>query len=173
MEKPGSPASRIRLRRADLPPSAGLTIAHDMSPFGDMLTAREDPVWRALADPTRRRVLDLCADRPRTSGEVCAAFPSLARTSVLKHLGILVEARLVSVEREGRRRHNATVPETLARVCLPWVDRHARRLARRMDRLRRWAEAGESSLASPTAPAKGASRERREVRRRAGRRRHD
>jgi DNA-binding transcriptional ArsR family regulator len=138
-----------------------------------MLRRRGDLVWRALADPTRRRVLDLCAKRPRTSGDVCDAFPSLARTSVLKHLDVLVEARLVAVRRSGRRRFNATVPATLTRVCLPWVERHARHLAQKMERLRRWAEAEQSSRASSAAPVEGDSREREEARRRAGRRRHD
>jgi len=129
-----------------------------------MSIVSDDVVWRALADPTRRAVLDLCAEQPRTTGDVCAAFPALARTSVMKHLDLLVDAGLVATRREGRRRLNATVPATLTTTCLPWVERHARRLAQTMDRLRLWAEA--------TASAEGGPRERSKPDRRAGRRRN-
>ena len=47
-----------------------------------------DHVWKALADPTRRELMDLLSERPRTTGELCAAFPALGRTTVMKHAGI-------------------------------------------------------------------------------------
>ena len=58
-----------------------------MSPYSDMLaTKSDDTIWRALADPVRREILDLLAVEPRTTGELVAHFNSLCRTGVMKHL---------------------------------------------------------------------------------------
>jgi len=70
-----------------------------------MIESGLDPVWKALADPTRRRILDLLRDRPRTTGDLCAAFP-LTRFAVMKHLSVLKGAGLLTVRREGRERWN-------------------------------------------------------------------
>lgn len=70
-----------------------------------MNQATSDTVWRALGDPTRRRILELLGERPRTTGELCAAFPT-TRFAVMKHLALLVEAGLVEVRRQGRERWN-------------------------------------------------------------------
>src|SRR6516165_535124 len=43
------------------------------------------PLWRALADPTRRRILDLLRERPRVTGEIAAQFP-VSRIAVMRHL---------------------------------------------------------------------------------------
>src|SRR5579875_2314669 len=62
-----------------------------------------DPTWKALADPTRRAVLDLLRDRPRTTGELTASFePRLSRFAVIKHIGVLESAGLVVSRRRGR-----------------------------------------------------------------------
>jgi DNA-binding transcriptional ArsR family regulator len=48
----------------------------------------EDPeasLWRALADPTRRRILDLLRERPRVTGEVASHF-AISRVAVMRHL---------------------------------------------------------------------------------------
>lgn len=100
-----------------------------------------DRVWKALADGTRRALLDLLARRPRTTGELCAHFarPSaggLGRTGVMKHLDVLVDADLVLVRREGRRRWNHLNPVPIQRVCDRWVSRHVRDLARSASRLK-------------------------------------
>ena len=42
-------------------------------------------LWRALADPTRRRILDLLRERPRVTGEIAAQFP-ISRIAVMRHL---------------------------------------------------------------------------------------
>jgi ArsR family transcriptional regulator len=76
----------------------------------------KDGVFRALADPTRRRILELLADDDLTAGELADEFP-IAFASVSHHLGVLKGAGLVSAEREGqfvRYRLNTTVfQETL------------------------------------------------------------
>lgn len=64
-----------------------------------------DSVFKALADPSRRKLLDLLKDAPKTTGELCNAF-SLTRYGVMKHLTILEEAELITIRREGRERWN-------------------------------------------------------------------
>lgn len=78
------------------------------------------PVWRALADPTRRRMLDLLRDGPRTTGELDAAF-EVSRFAVMKHLNVLEEAGLVRVRRRGRQRWNHLDPVPIQRVYERWI----------------------------------------------------
>jgi DNA-binding transcriptional ArsR family regulator/uncharacterized protein YndB with AHSA1/START domain len=71
------------------------------------LTRRSlDPVFRALADPTRRRILDLLHQEPRTTGSLADLVPRLSRFAVMKHLAALERAGLVLVRRQGRARWN-------------------------------------------------------------------
>lgn len=78
------------------------------------------PVWRALADPTRRRMLDLLRERPRTTGELDAAF-EVSRYAVMKHLTVLEQAGLVRVRRRGRQRWNHLDPVPIQRVYERWI----------------------------------------------------
>ena len=73
--------------------------------------------FRALADPTRRRILELLARRDLTAGEIAEEFP-IAFASVSRHLSLLKEAGLVDAEREGqfiRYRLNTTVYQEVIR----------------------------------------------------------
>ena len=114
-----------------------------MSLFSDMIVTasatRSDRVWKALADATRREILDLLAQKPRTTGEIAARFP-LGRTGVMKHLDVLVDANLVVVRREGRVRWNYLNPVPIQRVCDRWVSSHVRGMASAMNRLKRHVE---------------------------------
>ena len=83
-----------------------------------------DRVWKALSDPTRRRILDLLAERPRTTGELSSSFPSLSRFAVMKHLGVLSRARLLIARREGRQRWNSLNPVPLREVFSRWVGKY-------------------------------------------------
>ena len=63
-----------------------------------------DLVFKALASPVRRRILDIVRDSPGCSvQDVCAHF-EMSRIAVMKHLGVLETARLVLSEKEGRTR---------------------------------------------------------------------
>ena len=59
-----------------------------------------DRVFKALSSRTRRELLDLLKERPRTTGELCARFPGLDRCTVMQHLAVLEDAAgsLVGVE---------------------------------------------------------------------------
>jgi DNA-binding transcriptional ArsR family regulator len=80
-----------------------------------------DPVWKALADPTRRAVLDLLRDRPRTTTEIVDAFPHLTRFGVMKHLDALREAGLVNTREEGRQRVNSLNVFPIRQIYERWV----------------------------------------------------
>ena len=71
--------------------------------------------FRALADPTRRDILRLLASNQMTIAEVAENF-EMTRAAVKKHLSILSEGELISVEVHGRTRVNALNPDGLRRV---------------------------------------------------------
>ena len=111
-----------------------------MSLFGDMSGDTSERVWKALADRTRRTILDILAERPHTTGELVARVDGLCRTAVMKHLDVLERAHLVLARREGRTRWNHLNPLPIQEVCDRWVGRHVRHLASAAVRLKAVAE---------------------------------
>lgn len=97
---------------------------------------QEDAVWRALGDANRRRMLDALAQGPLTTGQLVDRFDHLCRTNVMKHLDVLVAARLVVVRREGRTRWNFLNPVPIQRVCDRWVGRHVKHISSALSRLK-------------------------------------
>ncbi|MBC3189997.1 metalloregulator ArsR/SmtB family transcription factor [Pseudonocardia sp. C8] len=79
-----------------------------------------EPLWRALADPTRRAILDALRHGPRTTGALAGAFPT-TRYTVMGHLDVLVDVGLVTVERRGRERLNHLNPVPLRQAYERWV----------------------------------------------------
>ncbi len=99
-----------------------------------------DATWKALADPVRRRIVEMVGDRPRTTGELCAAFDDLTRFGVIKHLGVLKDAGLIRVEKRGRERLNRLDPGPLRTLYQDWLRQVDVTWADRLDRLKRLAE---------------------------------
>jgi DNA-binding transcriptional ArsR family regulator len=83
-----------------------------------------EAVWKALADPSRRRILDLLRDGPRTTNAIAAAFP-VTRFAIMKHLRILEASGLVLVERRGRERWNHLNAVPLRRIYERWISGYA------------------------------------------------
>jgi len=83
-----------------------------------------EAVWRALANPVRRAMLDLLRDGPRTTGELGAHFPALTRFAVMQHLRVLEDADLVIPRRQGRKRFNYLNPVPIQEVYDRWVVRY-------------------------------------------------
>ncbi|MFI4897127.1 MAG: SRPBCC domain-containing protein [Phycisphaerales bacterium JB059] len=100
-----------------------------------------DEIWRALADPTRRLSLDRLARGPETTGGLAEAAPHISRFAVMKHLGVLETAGLVTVRREGRRRWNHLNAVPLRRVYEHWVGTFADQWAGSLLRLQEHVEA--------------------------------
>jgi len=101
-------------------------------------TTDETHVFRALADPTRRRIMDRLREAPLSVGVLAVEFP-MSRPAISKHLRLLREARLVRERREGRRRVYALDPRPLVAVDA-WLDRYRRDLRRSLERLKRHVE---------------------------------
>ena len=83
----------------------------------------DEAVWRALANPDRRKILDLLRDGPRTTGALVEHFPELSRFAVMQHLRLLEDAELVLTRRAGRNRYNYLNPVPIQRVYDRWVVR--------------------------------------------------
>jgi DNA-binding transcriptional ArsR family regulator len=91
-------------------------------------------VFEAVADPTRRSVLGLLAERSRTAGALVAAFPALSQPAVSRHLRVLRDAGLVTVQPRGQRRIYALRPQGLAELDA-WLKRFRSFWAGRLDAL--------------------------------------
>lgn len=81
--------------------------------------AGKHDVFQAIADPTRREVLRLLAERELPISEITLHF-SISRTAIAKHLQILSEAELVSDRKVGRERRYRLQPESLLELK-QWV----------------------------------------------------
>lgn len=81
----------------------------------------EDLTFKALANPVRRRLLDLLKDRPLTTGALCDAAPELDRCTVMQHLKVLEAADLLIVERRGRERWNHLNPVPIHQIHARWI----------------------------------------------------
>jgi DNA-binding transcriptional ArsR family regulator len=80
-----------------------------------------DEVFKALGDPTRRKLLDLlCEKNGQTLGELCEHL-EMARQSATQHLGILEAANLVSTVRRGREKLHFINPVPLYEVYERWI----------------------------------------------------
>jgi DNA-binding transcriptional ArsR family regulator len=91
-----------------------------MEPGGD--------VFRALADTTRRALLDSLFSRDgQTLNELCASFPGMTRFGVMKHLSVLEEANLVVTSRQGRAKRHYLNPVPIEQVANRWISKYAAR----------------------------------------------
>lgn len=97
-----------------------------------------DAVFAALADPTRRQLVETLAASPATATVLAKDLP-MSRQAVAKHLAMLASADLVASERRGRETRYTLRPEPLREVSR-WVDRVGDEWADRLARLERAVE---------------------------------
>ncbi|MFE6975182.1 ArsR/SmtB family transcription factor [Streptomyces sp. NPDC057682] len=109
-----------------------------------------DSVLGALADPTRRHLLDLLAARGEATATTLAERLPVSRQAVVKHLAVLDAAGLVSGRRAGREVRYAVRPAALDATA-QWMASLAADWDRRLAHIRRVAEAAERD-AGPTPP---------------------
>jgi DNA-binding transcriptional ArsR family regulator len=84
----------------------------------------EPDIWHALADPTRRSLIDRLAGGARTTSQLCEGMP-MTRFGVMKHLGILERAGLVIARRRGRLRLNHLNAAPLRALHTRWASARA------------------------------------------------
>lgn len=101
----------------------------------------------ALADPTRRRIVELLAQRDRTAGELVEEF-DISAPAISQHLNVLREAGLVTTRAEGPSRIQSLNPAGLDEIHA-WLDRTRAFWSRRLDALERELKA-EDARSSPS-----------------------
>ena len=95
-----------------------------------------DLIFKALASPTRRRMLDEIRDQPLTTGDLCQRFPELDRCTVMQHLKVLEAADLVIARREGRERWNHLNSMPIKQIHDRWLGPYAERAVTLLERLK-------------------------------------
>jgi DNA-binding transcriptional ArsR family regulator len=97
------------------------------------------PVFSALADPMRRKLLlHLAEQSPKTATQFAKEFP-ITRQGILKHLDILENAGLVAVQQKGREKRYTLTPEPLSEADR-WIKRINAKWDRRLARLKAFVE---------------------------------
>lgn len=89
--------------------------------------------FAALADPTRRRIVELVAVGPRAAGEIAEQF-TVSRPAISQHLGVLVAGGILKVETYGRRRLYS-LDQVALEVPLNWLEAQRHRWNCALDRL--------------------------------------
>src|SRR3954447_2411062 len=88
----------------------------------------DDRVFKALADPTRRHLLDVLFEREgRTLGELEHEVSVMTRFGVMKHLKVLESADLVTTKRSGREKLHFLNPVPIRLVHDRWIDKYTER----------------------------------------------
>ena len=86
---------------------------------------QDDLVFKALAGSDRRRILDLLRTAPMTTGEICKKLHWLNRCTVMQHLGVLENARLIITRKEGRSRWNYLDVSPIQRIHERWIEAYS------------------------------------------------
>jgi DNA-binding transcriptional ArsR family regulator len=103
------------------------------------VTYSTELTFQALADPTRRAVLDLLRRGSQPAGEIAGAFP-VSRPAISKHLRLLRRAHLVREHREGRHRVYQLNPEPL-RAIDSWLEQYRNFWTMSLNNLKSFVEA--------------------------------
>src|SRR5882724_3472568 len=112
-----------------------------------------DGVWKALSDNTRRSILDLLRQGPRTTTEIVEAFPHLSRFGVMKHIEVLRDASLIHTREESRQRINSLNVVPIRQIYERWVGRFEELWSSHLLRIKEDAEAQVITEQAPGGPA--------------------
>ena len=99
-----------------------------------------DAVFKALANPVRRRICDELRLRPLTTKQLCLCFINLDRCTVMLHLGVLERAGLVVSVKKGRERFNYLDAMPIQAIHQRWIGPHAAHAAEGLLGLKRQLE---------------------------------
>ena len=129
-----------------------------------LVTYSPEVTFSALADPTRRAVLDLLRKGRQPAGQIAQAFP-ISRPAISKHLRLLRRAHLVNEHREGRNRFYHLNPEPL-RAVDSWLEQYRTFWSTSLANLKAFVEA---EYAKETGAASASKPQRRRVTKRKNR----
>ena len=102
-----------------------------------------DEVFRAINDPSRRRLLDaLFSEDGQTLGQLCGHLPAMTRYGVMSHLRVLEGAGLVTTHKVGRSKHHYLNPVPIRLVHERWISKYAERTVERMTAIKATIEGG-------------------------------
>lgn len=108
-----------------------------------VISSNSDELFRILADPTRRQILDLLAERgPLSVGQLACEFPDLVASGISKHLMSLRAGGVVSAMRQGRMQIYQLEPDVLAAGLAPWIAKYEQYWSAALERLRDLAQQG-------------------------------
>ena len=119
-----------------------------------------DGVWKALSDPTRRSILDLLRQGPRTTTQLVEAFPHLSRFGVMKHIDVLRDAGLIHTREERRQRINSLNVVPIRQIYERWVGRFEELWATHLLRIKEHAEAPAAESHPAPAPTRAVANKR-------------
>jgi DNA-binding transcriptional ArsR family regulator len=104
--------------------------------------AQMDEVFQALADPTRRGILDrLFSNEGQSVNQLAAVFAGeMTRFGVMKHLGVLENAGLIVTRRVGREKHCYLNPVPIKQIHDRWIGKYAERRTTALMAIKRHAE---------------------------------
>jgi DNA-binding transcriptional ArsR family regulator len=120
-----------------------------------------DTLFRMLADPTRRRLLDVLVERgERTVSELAAEFPQLVTSGISKHLMGLRAAGLVHATRQGRQQVYRAEAGVVTSALAPWLAKYEQYWGGALERLRDLTEGSEAGVSGsgPGRSEQGAGR---------------
>jgi uncharacterized protein YndB with AHSA1/START domain/DNA-binding transcriptional ArsR family regulator len=108
------------------------------------------PVFRALADPSRRELLDRLFERDgQTLGGLCQWLPGMTRFGVMRHLGVLEEAELISTRKVGREKRHFLNPVPIRLLHDRWISKYAEPVVGTMSALKGHLEGRAMSRTAP------------------------
>ena len=108
-----------------------------------------DAVFKALADPGRRRLLDALHEHDgRTLGELADVLPEMTRFGVMKHLRVLEDAGLVTTRRAGREKLHYLNAVPIRQIHDRWISKYAEPFARALVSLAADLESESESVAA-------------------------
>ena len=113
--------------------------------------AVEDEVFRALADPQRRLLLDRLVEQDgQTLGELEACLPALSRFAVMNHLRVLEHAQLLTSQKAGRYKYHYLNPVPIQLVADRWISKYAAPFTKAISHLKTTLEGSRHGRSSQT-----------------------
>ena len=123
-----------------------------------------DHIWKALADETRRTILDFLRSGPKPTTAIVEQFHDLSRFAVMKHLDVLRQAALVVTREEGRQRINSLNAIPIRMIYERWVSNYEGLWANALLRVKEAAERAAPNPPPTKTTASKATKQKRKVR---------